>query len=174
MTKGDELMSVIESHRVMSNDGSLVTYDLTTGVDFANPKITAEALAAVFFRKDAANWFKLTEDKIDFCPTYRVRVVLAESHNKLLQETSDNFLKDLSKQDLPDAFAKQIREEVDRDYKIGSVMAAGALRSALFRHSEKNVYKDFIRDDLFTDLLEKIEIRSLNNEDMLNWKNLPL
>ena len=44
MTKGDELMSVIESHRVISNDGSLVTYDLTTGVDFANPKITAGPL----------------------------------------------------------------------------------------------------------------------------------
>ena len=27
-------MSVIESHRVISNDGSLVTYDLTTGVDY--------------------------------------------------------------------------------------------------------------------------------------------
>ena len=51
MAKGDELISIIESHRVMSNDGSLVTYDLTKGVDFSNPKITAEALAAVFFRK---------------------------------------------------------------------------------------------------------------------------
>ena len=63
MSKGDELMSVIESHRVISNDGSLVTYYLTTGVDFANPKITAEALAAVFFRKEAANWFKLEDSQ---------------------------------------------------------------------------------------------------------------
>ncbi len=53
-------------------------------------------------------------------------------------------------------------------------MAAGAIRSAIFRHSEEKVYSDSIRDDLFIDLLEKLEIRSLNDKDLMDWKKLPL
>ena len=49
MVMKDELKSKIESSRKVSEDGSLVTYDLTEGVDFSDPRAVAEALSEVFF-----------------------------------------------------------------------------------------------------------------------------
>ena len=66
MTNEDNLRSVIENCRRVSDDGSLVIYDLTSGVDFSNPKLVARTLSEVFFEKDAKSWFKVNDDKIDF------------------------------------------------------------------------------------------------------------
>ncbi len=173
MKNEDKLRSVIESSRKVSGDGSLVIYDLTSNVDFSNPKLIAKTLSEVFFEKDAKNWFKV-DDKIDFEPTYKVRVVLAEEHNKKLEATVDDLLEDLQKDDLSGTYSKQIKDDSVEASHLQSAMAAGAIRSAIFRHSEEKVYSDSIRDDLFIDLLEKLEIRSLNDKDLLDWKKLPL
>ena len=45
----------------------------------------------MFFEKDALNWFKVNDDKIDFVPTYKVRVVMKEEHNKKLESTVDEL-----------------------------------------------------------------------------------
>jgi hypothetical protein len=174
MKDGDNLRSLIENSRKVSGDGSLVTYDLTAGVDFSNPKLVAKALSEVFFEKDAKNWFKVNDDKIDFEPTYKVRIVLAEEHNRKLEATVDDLLTDLQKDDLSGTFSKQIKDDSVEASHLQSAMAAGAIRSAIFRHSEEKVYADSIRDDLFVDLLEKLEIRSLNDRDLMDWKKLPL
>ena len=174
MKNEDKLRSVIESSRKVSGDGSLVIYDLTSNVDFSNPKLIAKTLSEVFFEKDAKNWFKVDDDKIDFEPTYKVRVVLAEEHNKKLEATVDDLLEDLLKDDLSGTYSKQIKDDSVEASHLQSAMAAGAIRSAIFRHSEEKVYSDSIRDDLFIDLLEKLEIRSLNDKDLLDWKKLPL
>ena len=60
------------------------------------------------------------------------------------------------------------------DSHLQSTIAASAIRSAIFRHSEEKVYAGSISDDLFTDILEKLEIRSLNDKDLMDWKKLPL
>ena len=49
MVNEDKLKSDIEKCRKVSQDGSMVTYDLTSGVDFSNPKLVAKELAEVFF-----------------------------------------------------------------------------------------------------------------------------
>lgn len=174
MAAVQELISAIRGSRKVSQDGSLVTYDLTEGVDFSHPKNTAEALAEVFFQEDAMKWFKVSGDHVDFEPGYKVRVVLAEEHNKLLEETVDDFLKDLQKDEISKKFSSQIKDDASNAARVGSIMAVGAIRSALFRHTEDKVYAGSIRDDLFVDLLEKLEIRSLNDKDLMDWKNLPL
>jgi hypothetical protein len=53
-------------------------------------------------------------------------------------------------------------------------MAGGALRSALFRHTGKKIDENYLQDDLFLDILEKLEIRSLNDSDLMDWKHLPI
>ncbi len=174
MNSDDQLTRAIVSRRKVSDDGSLVTYDLTNGIDFSHPKKTAQALADVFFESDAKNWFKVTGDHIDFVPTYKVRVVLAEEHSKLLEETVDDFLKDLQRNELTKDFRPEIKDDANNAARLGTIIAVGALTSALFRHTEDKVYANSIRDDLFVDLLEKLEIRSLNNKDLMDWKNLPL
>ncbi len=174
MNPDGNIEEAIASSRKVSKDGSLVTYDLTAGIDFSNPKKTARALADVFFEKDAKNWFKVSGDHIDFEPNYKVRVVLAEEHSKLLKETVDDFLKDLQKDELSRDFASQIKDDAENAARLGTVVAVSAIRSALFRHAEDKVYAGSIRDDLFIDLLEKLEIKSLNDKDLMDWKNLPL
>ena len=174
MTAEEKLSQAISSRRKVSDDGSLVTYDLTSGIDFSDPKKTATALADVFFESDAKHWFKVSGDHIEFEPTCKVRVVLTEEHNKLLEETVDDFLKDLQKNELSRSFSPEIRDDSRNASRLGTVMAIGSISSALFRHTEDKVYASSIRDDLFIDLLEKLEIKSLGGKDLMHWKNLPL
>ena len=52
MPEEKNLKSAIENSRKISEDGSLVTYDLTKGVDFSDPKSVARIISDVFFEKD--------------------------------------------------------------------------------------------------------------------------
>ena len=174
MKSDEKLSKAIAERRKVSADGSLVTYDLTEGIDFSHPKKIAESLSEVFFEKDAKNWFKVSGDHIDFQPAYKVRVVLSEEHSKLLEETVDDFLRDIKKNDLSGNFSTEIRDDARNATRIGSMLAAGSITSHLFSHSEEKVYAGSISDDLFMDVLESLEIRSLNNKDLMDWKKLPL
>ncbi len=170
----DNLKSTIENSRKVSEDGSLVTYDLTGEIDFSNPKLVAKTLSDVFFEKDAMNWFKVDEDKVDFVPTYKVRVVITEENNRKLEEIVDDLLEDLKKEEIAKTYSKQIKDDSATASNLQSAMAMGAIKSTLFHHSVEKVYEGEISDDLFVDLLEKLEIRSLNNKDLIDWKKLPL
>ena len=174
MSGEDKLKNVIENSRKVSQDGSLITYDLTTGVDFQNPKVVAKVLSQVFFERDALKWFKINGDKIDFVPTYKVRVVLREEHSKKLESIVDDFLADLKKEDISRDFSQQIKGESGNETSLQSAITKSALNSTLFHHSLNKVNTDEIEDDLFLDLLEKLEIKSLNDEDLMAWKKLPL
>ncbi len=174
MVAEDKLKSAIENSRKISEDDSLVIYDLTGGIDFSNPKVVAKALSEVFFEKDAINWFKVDGDHVDFQPTYKVRVVLAEEHNRKLESTVDDFLKDLQKKDISKDYSEQIKDVASQASAVQSAMATNAIMSAIFEHSEEKVFANSMRDDLFLDLLEKLEIRSLSGKDLMDWKNLPL
>lgn len=174
MSTEEDLSSVIENSRKVSGDGSLVTYDLTENVDFSDPRRVAEVLATVFFEKDAVHWFSVSGDHIEFNPTYKVRIVLAEDHSKKLEDTVDDFLEDLKKEEIYPKFSDQINDNARRMSRLKTAMAAHSLNSLIFRRFDRNVDKDYLEDDLFVDLLERVEIRSLNNEDLINWKHLPL
>lgn len=174
MANTDDLANTIKSRRKPSEDGSRVTYDLTSGVAFSNPKQVAEALAKVFFEEDAIKWFSVNGDQVEFNPTYKVRVVLAEDHNKKLEETVDDFLEDLQKDEIYPKFSSQINEESEKSTRVKQAMGFAAISALLFRHSDKKIYRDYFRDDIFIDLLDKLEIRSLNDKDLMDWKNLPL
>ena len=173
MADGNNIEATIENLRKVSERGDLVTYDLTDKIDFSKPKEFAKALADVFFRKDAINWFKVTDDKIEFNPAYKVRIILAEEHNKLLEKAVQDFLIDLRKEDLKKPFSSDIKDESEQSRKLASAMATSALRSvqdSLYKHSMDKMYENFFKDDLVTDMLECLEIRSLNNEDLIDWK----
>ncbi len=174
MTSLEDLILRIKSGRMVSKDKSLVIYDLTRGIDFSKPELVAEALSDVFFKMDAVNWFKIIDENIDFNPNYKVRVVLADVHQDLIQNTSDDFLLDLEKDDIGKKLSSIIRKEDDNDLKLDKIVAAGTLKSTIFRHGEEKVLKNYIKDDLFTDILEVLEIKSLNNDDLINWQRLHL
>ncbi len=75
MADQNNIETTIENLRKVSEHGDLVTYDLTDKIDLSKPKEFAKALAEVFFRTDAIKWFKVTDDKIEFNPTYKVRII---------------------------------------------------------------------------------------------------
>lgn len=174
MPAGEDIKSVIESLRKVSDDGALVTYDLTSGVDFSNPRKVADALAIVFFEKDAVNWFKVSGDHIEFDPTCKVRVVLAEEHSKRLDETVDDFLEDLKEKEIYQKFSQHIDDAASRASRLKAAMVRGSLTSLITKHLDRKIDRDFLEDDLFLDILEKLEIRSLDNKDLMDWKHLPI
>lgn len=174
MSRDNSLRSAMEASRKVSKDGSIVTYDLTKDIDFSNPKRVAETLADVFFEKDALNWFKVSDDHVEFDPDYKVRIVLAEEHNKKLEDTVDDFLADLKKEEIHPKFSQQLDDAAGRATNLQIAMAGHSLRASFYRHSEKKINMDYLQDDLFVDLLEKLEIRSLNDKDLMDWKHLPL
>lgn len=174
MSTDSSLQSAISSSRKVSEDGSMVTYDLTKNVDFSDPRKVAEALAQEFYESDAKEWFKVTGDHVDFNPTHKVRIVMAEEHSRKIEETVGDFLKDLQKEELYPNYAKQIDDVAESNTSLHSAMGAHVLRAVAFHHFDKKVFEDYMRDDLFLDILGKLEIRSLNDEDLINWKNLPL
>ncbi len=173
MADWNNIVATIENLRKVSERGDIVTYDLTDKIDFSKPKEFAKALADVFFRKDAVNWFKVTDDNIEFNPTYKVRIILAEDHNKLIEKAVQDFLVDLRKEDLGKTFSSNIKEESEQSTKLAAAMATSALRSvqnSLYKRSMDKMYENFFNDDLVTDILECLEIRSLNNQDLIDWK----
>ena len=172
-TEGD-LESVIAGSRKVSEDGSMVTYDLTKGVDFSNPRKTAEALAKVFFQKDAANWFTVSDDQVKFNPTYKVRVVLAEEHNKKLEESVDDFLSDLKKDEINRKFSNQIKGISSNEEKLQSAVGLAAIGSFFNKPFQKKDDKIEIEDQLFTEMLGVLEIRTPTDVDLMDWDNLPI
>ena len=174
MSSEDNLNSAISNSRRVSQDGSLVTYNLTKGVDFSNPRKVADALAVVFFEKDAVNWFKAEGDHIEFDPKYKVRILLAEEHNKLLERTVDDFLEDLKKKELNKKFIEQISDLTANMVKLQTAMTAHAISAFFGKGFNRKIDKIEVEDDLFTDILEVLEIRTPSNADLMDWENLPI
>lgn len=175
MVTEENIKKIVENSRKIWEDGSLVIYDLTSNLDNLDSKYVAKALSEVFFEKDAMNWFKIEDgERLKFEPTYKVRFVFPESHAEKIKKTVDNILQDIKDDETSGRLKQIISKNASEDINVDFAMAAGSMRSLLFRHSEKKSLENYIDDDLFTDMLENIEIRSLDNKDLMDWKKLPL
>ncbi|MEM0133814.1 MAG: hypothetical protein QXU18_01090 [Thermoplasmatales archaeon] len=174
MSMDDSLREAIISSRKKSDDGSLVIYNLTKGIDFSDPRKVADALAHVFFENDAVNWFKSSRSHVEFNPTYKVRILLAEEHNKLLSDTVDDFLSDLKKDEISQKFSNQIREISTNEEKLQSAMGLAAIGSFFNKPFQRKDDKIEIEDQLFTEMLGVLEIRTPTDADLIDWDNLPI
>ncbi|MGP6206906.1 hypothetical protein ACNF42_02580 [Cuniculiplasma sp. SKW3] len=174
MADENVLKSMIEKSRKVSEDSNNVIYDLTSGFDFSKPKEMAMAIAEEFFEKDALKWFKVNDGKLEFEPSYRVQIVLSKSDHKKIENVVDDFMEDLKKKNIERGFSGQIRKDASDEMNLQTAITNHAFHSVIFHHSLEKVYKDEISDDIFTDLLEKLEIKSLDGKDLMDWKNLPL
>ncbi|MCL5929891.1 MAG: hypothetical protein M1123_01225 [Candidatus Thermoplasmatota archaeon] len=174
MSVDNELEEAIASSRKKSDDGSFVVYNLTKGINFSDPRKVAEALATVFFEKDAINWFKTTGSHIEFNPTYKVKILLAEEHNKLLSETVDDFLSDLKKDEINRKFSNQIKGISSNEEKLQSAVGLAAIGSFFNKPFQKKDDKIEIEDQLFTEMLGVLEIRTPTDVDLMDWDNLPI
>src|SRR2546430_15641609 len=53
----ETLEAGIRAARKLSMDGTRAIYDLTSGVDFSKPRLTAEAIARVVWEQDVESWW---------------------------------------------------------------------------------------------------------------------
>jgi hypothetical protein len=174
MSDDDEIAKKIRETRKVSDRGDLVIYNLTSGIDFSNPAKVARSLADVFFREDSVNWFKLDGDHLSFNPEYKVRILLSDEHGKTLENAVDDFLLDLKKDELDHVFSGYIKDVSEKAQKLQAAMARHSFGSILNKRFNRKVEDIEVEDDLFTDLLEAIEIRSPTNQDLIDWKKLPI
>lgn len=101
----DELEEQIMNSRNLSSNGSVVVYDLTTGVDFSQPAKTAKALAQVFFKEDAIKWFKVHDYTLKFDPKYKARIIFPiDIDKKVLMTAIKDFELDMSEDELKKTF----------------------------------------------------------------------
>lgn len=174
MPADDNLSSIIQASRKASEDGSIVVYNLTKGLDFSDPRKVADALASVFFEKDAINWFKVKEDHIEFNPTYKVKILLADEHNKLLSKTVDDFFTDLKKNEITQKFNPQIKNISTNEEKLQTAIGLNAISSFFNKPFQRKDDKTEIEDQVLTEMLEVLEIRTPSDTDLIDWENLPI
>lgn len=174
MSAESDIISTITSSRKSSEDGSLVVYNLTKSLDFSDPRRVADALAKVFFEKDAANWFEVKGDHIGFNPKYKVRILLAEEHNKLLNETVHDFLEDLKEDEIKGKFTQQIKDLSANTERIQAAMASNAISAFLSKHFFGKADRAEVEDQILTEMLGVLEIRTPEDADLIDWENLPI
>jgi hypothetical protein len=148
----EEIKEQIANSRSVYPDRSLVVYDLTTGVDFTKPRVTAEALAEVFFNMDVSKWFKEENGSLTFNAKDSVEIRIADEHNKRIEKTINDFKKDLDKDELRRAYSSEIEAAANYHAGLGMIMFGG-LMTAMIAQSmvRKGQSNQYVRD-----LMDKI------------------
>ncbi len=174
MAAYDELVSTISASRRLSQDGTRVIYNLTEGLDFSEPKKVAEALASVIFEKDAVNWFETDGEHINFKPSYKVRVLLAKEHNERIEKTVKDFLEDFKTMELDKKFSSQIKEISSNEERSKRAFGLGMISAILNKPFYIKDDRIEVEDLLLTEILSSLEIRTPDDRDLIDWKNLPI
>lgn len=158
----DELKNQILGTRRMSPDNTVVTYDLTSGVDFKHPRKTAEALSEVFFETDASKWFKTTENSVEFQPRYKTQIIVTVKDNQLFEETLSDFMEDLKKNEISEKYGNQIYENINYQVGLGTVFVAGLLGAAIIQAHGQSVQRKEYVQKLLDDIKENTEIKTIS------------
>ena len=154
-----KLEEQILSVRKMAMDNSIVTYDLTSGVDFSHPHKTAEALSKVFFENDASKWFTIKDGNLEFDPKYKAVILLSERDSKKVAEAMKDFKKDLEYEEVPKNYKKQI-------YKNGLSQIAVVFSMTTFMAGNAILGQEMQDDETIIEIVNKImrntEIRDVS------------
>lgn len=143
--------------RKMTNNGNVVSYDLTFDVDFLNPKETAEALADVFFEKDAIYWFN--EDSsgdLELKPNRRAVIRARKSDMRKVKKVLSHLGKRVKNTEFKKFFAKNIRDS--SHYNPNPVEGEGTITSAISTVLDRRRYKS----DLAEDLMKQVSVEYID------------
>ena len=146
----DNLKEQILATRKMSADNRLVTYDLTTSVDFSHPRKTAEALAQVFFETDAIKWFTISDGDVDFKPSYKALILVDEDDNSKVDKTMKDFIKDVETDEINYKYLKKV--EASGHNHTGLLSAFPPYMLSLIFQTQ-----NFNDDDLIIEILDDIK-----------------
>lgn len=142
-------------------DGSVTTYDLTSGVDFSKPKNVGEALAKVIFEKDVSSWIKVDGEKVTVKPTSKVEVRIMDEHNKAVEKTIKDFKKDMEKDELKTHYSEQIEASANYQAGIASYLFLGIGTTLMLQHMQRSSQKSQFLDELMSELMANISVSSM-------------
>lgn len=154
----ENLRIQIENARSMASDNSIVIYDLTTGVDFTHPKKTAEALADVFFQKDAINWFTKKDDDLDFTAKYKGRIILKQGDHHRMKATFKDFISDLKSEEIDKQFHDQVEANAAPDDPSFMGSMSGLLSVWAWEHSQHHYRKKVYLEKIVKEIQDNVEI----------------
>lgn len=142
----------------MSADGSLVTYDLTKGVNFEHPRKIAEAFSKVFFENDAVKWFTIADGDVDFKPGYKALILVDEEDNRSVDKAMKDFFKDIEFDEISEKYMKKVDKSGSPHSGLGSVFYPGML---LMKFQEQNINDDDVIIEILYDIKKNTEIRDV-------------
>lgn len=128
----------IEHTRIEDLDNNVVIYDLSSDIDFSNPRDVGKSLSEVFFDKDGSKWFKQRDGKLKFDPDYRVIIKIPHEESREVDLAIDYFFYNLEKVELPNKFSKEMKKV------SGYLTGFPGLARAAYADSMKNYMKENI------------------------------
>lgn len=157
----DFLTEQILNTRKVSMDGSKVTYDLSSGVDFSKPRKTGEALASVIFDQDVSKWIKIEGDKLSIVPTQKIEIRVLDSHNKEVGKTVNDFKKDLENDEIKTHYSNQVEASATYQAGMASYLFLGIGTTLLMQHMARSSEKSQFLSELMGNIMPNITVSSL-------------
>lgn len=151
----------IANSRKVSPDGSSITYDLTTGIDFSKPRRTGEALAKVIYEQDVSKWIVVDGDKVTVNPTSKLEIRIQTDHNKAVEKTISDFKKDVEDEELKTHYSSQVESAATYQAGVGSYLFLGIGTTLLIQHMQNSRLKSEFLGQLMSKIMENITVTSL-------------
>lgn len=156
----DFLTEQILNARKVSMDGTKVTYDLSSGVDFSKPRKTGEALAGVIFDQDVSKWIKVEGEKISIKPSQKIEIRVLDSHNKEVGKTVKDFKKDLESDEIKEHYREQIEASATYEAGMASYVFLGIGTTLLLQHMQRSSEKSQFLSEIMGDIMPNITVSS--------------
>lgn len=151
----------IERARRTSMDGSTVTYDLTSGVDFSKPRRTGEALAKVLFEQDISKWISIKDNDLVVKPSAKLVIRITEEHNRAVEKTIDDFRKDVKNDELKIHYSQQIESAANYQAGIASYMFLGVGTTLLIQHMQRSSQKSEYLGNVMSQIMASISVTTV-------------
>lgn len=151
----------IANSRKVSPDGSSITYDLTSGIDFSKPRKTGEALAKVIYEQDVSKWITVDGDKLTVNPTSKLEIRIQSEHDKAVEKTLNDFKKDIEDEELKTHYNRQVESAASYQAGMASYLFLGIGTTLLLQHMQNSRLKSEYLDQVMSKLMANITISSL-------------
>ncbi len=155
---GQELEWRIRQARRASRDGTLVTYDLRSGVDFSDPKFAAEAIARVVWEADVHAWWHADAQSVSMTPTGSIEILLPAEHHRRLAKAVADFNKDLESQWLAAGIHAFLESLSKADVDWAAVAVAGPALAYVAERTEAAARRQGQLDRLFAQMVQFIRV----------------
>lgn len=154
----EKAVAQIEACRHSNADGSKVTYDLSTGVDFSSGRTVADAIARTLWERDLKSFWIQNGNAMSFHPKYDIEVHLPHDLGDRAQKTVEKIQKDLEDVEMWNDLNSYLYSTSHQGVGLGSVLIMGPIWAyALAAHADKVREKEKLAE-LYQEMSSHISI----------------